>query len=183
MWNKIWRKLTHTKRPTTNSYDRRLFEQVYDFTDCCNWGTGMMMGAGVFTYLPVVIKLVYCFCYFCLVVLGLIWLQLVVLFIKLEDHRLRPLVFADIITISCTLSFSPCQVCGRTQYSPLLHPRRRHCLHLCIRIHRTIYHLPLLRGNICLQLLDIWWFHGDPIGVLPVYPTSHDCSGYVYQSV
>ena len=53
---RLWGHLTRVRKPTFLSYDRPVFEQVYEFLDCCSWGTGIMMGAGVFMYLPIIIK-------------------------------------------------------------------------------------------------------------------------------
>ena len=55
----LWFHLTRVRKPTFLSYDRPVFDQVYEFLDCCSWGTGIMMGAGVFMYLPIIIKYVY----------------------------------------------------------------------------------------------------------------------------
>ena len=52
----LWARLTSLKHPEFFTYGRPIFDQVYDFVDCCSWGTGIMMGAGVFMYLPIVIK-------------------------------------------------------------------------------------------------------------------------------
>ena len=58
----ILTQLTAKINPDAESYGRLEFNHVYDLLDSLSWGTGVMMGAGVFMYLPIVIKYVQLYC-------------------------------------------------------------------------------------------------------------------------
>ena len=54
--SEVWAQCKSKTKPESYSYGRAEFAQVYGLIDSVSWGTGMMMGPGVFLYLPIVIK-------------------------------------------------------------------------------------------------------------------------------